>query len=204
MKNITEIEKRNLSSKHQPSMEFLQFIPGIWVNGQYFWLCNQAEKVIYQEAIVVKVKQEQVHSKIRLSNVFVSNHGNEKKEIKLLGMYLSPNIHYNNLTFISPAESRIFHYVDQHVFLVNGIFNATGLKEYTTVPLWSAFTNRIWSSLANGSLQFQPMAKGPAASIFAMKMSLDPHMKNKMSTWSITGSRKSELVSLEQALLKRE
>jgi hypothetical protein len=202
MRNITEIKKGNLSSKHQPSRDLLQFIPGIWVNEKYYWLYNQAEKVVYDEALIVRTKQEQIHSKIRFSNVFVSNHSSQIKEIKLLGMYLFPDIHHENLTFISPSESRIFHHANQHVFLVNGNFNGTGLKEYTTIPLWSAFTDRIWSSLKTGSLRYQPMVKGQAASIFAMKMMIQPHMTNKMSTWTIAASRKSELVALEQGLLK--
>jgi hypothetical protein len=45
------------------------------------------------------------------------------------------------------------------------------------------------------------MAKGAAASIFAMKMSISPHETDRMSTWAISGSSKNELTSLEKALI---
>lgn len=200
--NLTEQQKNILSSKRQFSMEALQFIPGIWVNGKYIWLQNSTEKVIYEEELIIKVKKEQIHSKIRFSSIYVSNHSRHKKEIKVLAMHHSSNVRQDSLTFISPSDNRIFHAMDGNVFLVNAKFDGSGLKEYTTMPQWNAYTDQIWSSLQTGNLKYLPMTGGPGASIFAMKMDIGSHETCKMNTWTILGSNKNEIISMEQALLK--
>jgi hypothetical protein len=186
----------------QNIVEQLQFVPGIWVNGQYFWMNSSMEKVIYEEELVVKVKQEQIHSKIRFSNIYVSNHSNREKEIKILVMHQYPNPSHEQLTFISPLDNRIFHLANKNVYMVNGQYEGKGLKEYTTMAQWNVFTDQIWNSLRKGTLKYQPMAKGLAASIFTIKMTIGPHQTNKVNTWAISGNNKSEVISLEQALLK--
>ncbi|ETI67036.1 hypothetical protein BAVI_19684 [Neobacillus vireti LMG 21834] len=203
MINLTESQNNQQIPKHQQPFETLQFIPGIWVNGMSFWLQNCTEKVIYNEELVIKVKPDQVHSKIRLAHIYVSNHSEQKKEIKVLAMHHYSTIRQDNVTFISPTDKRIFHHSNNHVFLVNGQFHGEGLKEYTTIPQWYAYTDQIWSSVQRGSLKYQPLAKGPAASIFAMKVSVEPRETSRMTTWSITGTNKNELISMEEGLLKR-
>ena len=118
-------------------------------------------------------------------------------------MHHYANIKQDNLTFVSPTDNRIFHVADNGVYLVNSKFEGYGMKEYTTIPQWSASTDQIWSSLHKGSLKYQPMAGGPAASIFAIKMSLDQHETKKMNAWTIAGTSKNELISMEQGLIKR-
>jgi hypothetical protein len=202
--NLTKSEKNKQTSKHQTPMASLQFIPGIWVNGKYLWLQNSLEKVIYDEEIIINVKLEQPHSKICLSSVYVSNHSNQTKEIKVLAMHHCSFIAHDSLTFVSPTDNRIFHHVEKQIFLVNAHCNGLGMTENTAMPQWSVYTDQIWSSLQKGNLKYQPMAKGPAASIFAMKMSIGPHKTSKMKTWTITGSNKNELILMEQALLKNK
>jgi hypothetical protein len=186
----------------QHNVEQLQLTPGIWVDGKYYWIQTCMEKVIYDEGIVLKVKQEQVHSKIRLSNIYVSNHSKQEKEIKILVMHHYPNPSYEQLTFVSPTDNRIFHFANKNVFMVNSYYKGAGLKEYTTGPQWNVFTNQLWSSLAKGTLKYQPMAKGLAASVFNIKLKLGPNETEKVSTWAITGESKNEVLILEQALLK--
>lgn len=200
--NLTEPQKNKQTTTHQLPMESLQFIPGIWVNGKYLWLHNCTEKVIYDEEVIINVKQKQPHSKIRFSSVYVGNHSNQVKEIKLLAMHHYSNVHQDNLTFVSPTDNRIFHHANEHVFLVNAEYNGLGMKEYTTMPQWNVYTDQIWSSLKKGNLKYQPMANGPAASIFSIKMSIGPHETSKLNTWTITGTNKNELISMEQALFK--
>jgi hypothetical protein len=180
----------------------LQFIPGIWVDGNYFWLQNSTEMLIYEEELVIKVKQEHKHSKIHFSSVYVSNHSHQTKEIKILAMHHYPNVSGEQLTFVSPSENRIFHLANKNVYMVNGEYHGCGIKEYTTVPQWKGFTDQIWSSLKKGSLIYQPMAKGLASSIFIFKMTIKPRETNKMNTWVINGTNKNEVISLEQVLLK--
>ncbi|WHY65716.1 hypothetical protein [Neobacillus sp. SuZ13] len=200
--NIIEQLQQKKPSLQLPQ-ETLQFIPGLWVNGKYFWLQDCKEKVLHNEEIIIKVKQEQPHSKIRYSSVFISNHSKEKKEIKLLAMHYYPLVIQDNLVFVSPTDKRIFHHANNNIYLVNGEHNGVGMKEYTAMQQWKVFTDQIWSSLQKGSLNYLPMAKTPASSIFSIKMSLGPHEIGKMNTWTITGSNKNELLSMEQALIKQ-
>lgn len=199
--NIFEIVKDEYPPK-QTIAEQLQFVPGLWVNGQYFWMHTSMEKVIYEEEMVLKVKQEQVHSKIRLSNIYVRNHSNRTKEIKLLVMHHYPNSSHEQLTFVSPSDNRIFHLANKNVYMVNGLYQGQPIKEYTTMSQWNVFTDQIWNSLKKGTLKYQPMAKGLASSIFTIKMTILPHETQKVNTWAISGKDKNEVLSLEQALLK--
>ena len=202
MMNLTEPLKNKQSPFLNASADQLQFIPGIWVDGKYFWLQNCTEKVMYDEELIIKVKQEQIHSKIRFSSVYVSNHSQKTKEIKILAMYHYPSIYGEQLTFISPSENRIFHLANSNVYMVNGQYHGAGIKECTTMPQWNAFTDQIWSSLEKGSLMYQPMVKGLAASIFTVKMTINHHETKKMSTWAINGTNKNDVISLERVLLK--
>lgn len=202
MMNQTEPVKNKQSPVLHASDDQLQFFPGIWVDGKYFWLQNSNEKVFYDEELVIKVKQEPIHSKIRFSSVYVSNHGQHAKEIKILAMYHYPHVSREQLTFVSPSENRIFHLVNNNVYMVNGQYREVGIKECTAMPQWNVFTDKIWSSLKKGSLMYQPMAKGLASSIFTIKMTINPHETNKMNTWVINGTSKNEVISLEQVLLK--
>jgi hypothetical protein len=199
--NIYEMVENEQPPK-QKIVEQLQFVPGIWVDGQYYWLNTSMEKVIYEEELVLKVKQEQIHSKIRLSNIYVSNHSDREKEVKILVMHQYPNPCHEQLTFISPTENRIFHLADKKIHMVNGQFHGKPLTECTTMSQWNVFTDQIWNSIEKGILKYQPMAKGLSASIFALKMTLKPHETKKVHTWAINGKDKNEVLFLEQALLK--
>ncbi|MCM3725119.1 hypothetical protein M3226_05325 [Neobacillus cucumis] len=203
MNLTTELQNTKHNSSLEPAMESLQFVPGVWLNGKYIWLQDTMEKALYDEALVIKVKQEQIHTKINLSSVFVSNHSHITKHIHILGMHHFLNVGQENLTFVSPIENHIIHHANTQVYIVNGHCNQASMKEFTTVPLWNAYTDRIWSSLKKGNLKYQPMAKGPAASIFKMTTSIEPRQTRKMATWTISGASKNELILLEKALLKK-
>ncbi|MEH7303970.1 hypothetical protein [Neobacillus drentensis] len=201
--NLIEQLQKTKPKPRQLQQETLQFIPGLWVNGKYVWLQDCNEKVINEEEIIIKVKQEQPHSKICFSSVYIHNHSKETKEVKFLAMHYYSNVIQDNLAFISPIDNRIFHLANKNIYLVNGDYNGEGTKEYTAMPQWNVFTDRIWSSLQKGRLNYHPMAKSPAASVFTIKMTLGSHDIGKMNTWTITGSDKNELLSMEQALLKQ-
>ena len=182
-------------------LEQLEFIPGVWLNGNCFWLQNSGEKVIYDEEVIVKVKQEQIHSKIRFFNLYVSNHSSKIKEMKVLATYHCSHVSPDQFSFVSPAENVIFHLTNKNVYLVNGHCNGTGIMEYSIQPHWKVFTDQVWNCQKKGKLKYQPMAKGDSSSILAMKVSIKPHETIKISTWSIKGKNKNELISLDKALL---
>ncbi|AZU63335.1 hypothetical protein [Neobacillus mesonae] len=202
MINIIELQKMKQFSKRKSSIGQLQLIPGIWINGKYFWLQNQMEKVIYEEGLIIKIKQKPIHSKIHYYRVFVSNHSNQAKDVKILAMHHFQNVNQDSLAFVSPTEQRIFHHSEEKVFLVNLKHNESEVKEYTTMPLWNVYTDQIWSSLDNGTLRYQPMAKGPAASILAENITVYPQKTETLSSWAIIGKNKREVLAIEQALLK--
>src|SRR5574342_609563 len=118
MNKIKQLQQKKPSP--QLPHETLQFIPGLWVNGKYFWLQDCKEKVLHYEEIIIKVKEEQPHSKIRYSSVYISNHSKETKGIKVLAMHYYPIVTQDNLAFVSPTDKRIFHHANNNIYLVNG------------------------------------------------------------------------------------
>jgi len=184
------------------SLEQLKFIPGIWTNGKVYWLQQSNEKIIKEEELVIKVKQEHIHSKINLSSVYVSNHSNETKEIKFLAQHHYTNVSQEQFTFVSPKENLIFHLAGGKFFLVNGGCDGKGIQDSTIQPYWRIYIDQIWSSIQKGNLQYQPMSKGPAVSIFTLKTTIEPRETKKINSWAICGANKNEVFSLNQALLK--
>jgi hypothetical protein len=187
---------------HHSPIAQLHYTPGIWVNGNYYWLQTSSEKIMYEEEISLTVKQEQIHSKIRFNHMNVTNHSKQSKELKILAMHHHSRISQDHFTFVSPKDQVIFHLANKEVFLVNGQFNGVGLNEYTIQPYWNVFTDKIWSSQEKGNLKYQPMGKGAAASIFTLKAEVKPHQTIKLHTWAIKGASKREIMALDQALLK--
>ncbi|MEH7109490.1 hypothetical protein [Bacillus sp. JJ1764] len=196
MMNVIETNKSSLSSL---SFKHVEFVPGIWIKGKCIWLQNCTEKVLVEEGIVFKIKHEQVHSRIRYTTIYVSNFSNGPKELKIVGMHYIPD--FNHLAFVSPSDQRVFHIADDKILLVNGRCQDSFVKEYTTIPLWTARSDKIWSSLQTGILKYQPMAKGPAASILAFDLKLGAHETKKFNTWEIIGTNKNEILSMEKALM---
>ncbi|MDP4085222.1 MAG: hypothetical protein Q8934_11490 [Bacillota bacterium] len=202
MINITELKNNSHFVPRFTELEQLDYIPGIWINGKSYWLQDSTEKVIYDEAVMLNVKQEQIHSKIRLFNHFISNHSDEQKELKVLGMHHYSNLSKEQFTFIAPAENVIYHLNNSQIFLVNGQYGTAGIKDYTIQPFWNVFTDEMWSNQEKGILKFQPLAKGHCASVLTFDITLNPHETVKLSTWNIKGKTKRELLTLNKALLK--
>jgi hypothetical protein len=187
---------------HHAPIAQLHYTPGIWVNGKYYWLQNSREKIMYEEGISFTVKENQIHTNIRLNQVHVTNHTNQAKKVKVLTMHHHSRISQEHFTFASPKDQVIFHLADKEVFLVNGRVNGNGLNEYTIQPYWNIFTDKIWSNQEKGYLKYQPMAKGAAASIFSLAADVNPHQTVNLHTWAIKGTGKREVFKLNQALLK--
>src|SRR4051812_5718330 len=103
MNLIEQLQKTKPKPSCHLPQETLQFIPGLWINGQYIWLQDCKEKVFNDDEIIIKVKEDQPHSKIRFSSVYISNHSKETKEIKILAMHYYPNVIQDNMAFVSPA-----------------------------------------------------------------------------------------------------
>lgn len=179
----------------------LHFTAGIWLNGEYCWLQNSNEKMFYDEQIFVKVKQMQLHSKIQVNEIFVSNRSMKSKRVKILAMHHHSRISQEQLTFASPKDQVIFHIANHEMFLVNGHCNG-GIKEYSVQPYWNVLTDNIWACQKKGRLKYQPMAKGPAVSIFTLEAEVKPNEMHKFNIWNIKGKDKQELIKQEQVLLK--
>jgi hypothetical protein len=202
MININEsIYNQQFTFHHSPLAQ-LHYTPGIWVNGNYYWLQNNREKIMVEEGITINVKEEQVHSNIQMNQIYVTNHTNQRKEVKILSMHHHSRISPEHFTFVSPKDKVIFHIANKEVFLVKGQCNGKSMNEYTIQPYWNVFTDRIWSSKEKGHLKYQPLAKGAAASIFTMKAEIDARKTIKLHSWMIRGNSKQEIIQLDKALLK--
>jgi hypothetical protein len=180
----------------------LQLVIGIWINGQTYWLHNQSEKIITNEKLTVKIKQENIFSKIRNSHILMTNHDQLEKNVKIVLMHRYTHASKDHLAFISPTDQVIFHLANKKVFLVNGKCEGQAIQQATIQPFWSINTGYMWSCENKGTLKYQPMAKGIAVSMFTFNLSIPSHETRMASTWTIQGEAKSELLNVNEALLK--
>jgi hypothetical protein len=180
----------------------LQLVIGIWINGQTYWLHNQSEKIITNEKLTVKIKQENIFSKIRNSHILMTNHDQLEKNVKIVLMHRYIHASKDHLAFISPTDQVIFHLANKKVFLVNGQCEGQAIQQATIQPFWSINTGYMWSCENKGTLKYQPMAKGIAVSMFTFNLSIPSHETRTASTWTIQGEAKSELLNVNEALLK--
>jgi hypothetical protein len=199
MKPLMEIKESKLEEILLPQ---LQMVIGLWINGQTYWLNNHNEKIITREHLTVKIKQEYLFSKIRNSQIFITNHDEIEKNIKLLVMHRYVHASKDHLAFISPSEQVIFHLAHKKVFLINGYFEEQFIQQATIQPFWNMNTEQMWSNTSKGILKYQPMAKGFAVSMFTLNGCIPPHETKKATTWAIQGETKSELLKVNQTLLK--
>jgi hypothetical protein len=180
----------------------LQLVIGIWINGQTYWLHNQSEKIITNEKLTVKIKQENIFSKIRNSHILMTNHDQLEKNVKIVLMHRYIHASKDHLAFISPTDQVIFHLANKKVFLVNGKCEGQAIQQATIQPFWSINSGYMWSCENKGTLKYQPMAKGIAVSMFTFNLSIPSHETRMASTWTIQGEAKSELLNVNEALLK--
>lgn len=202
MIKLTEPKGNDCSVLIPESIEEMHYIPGLWLNGKRYWLQNCSEKILYQEEVMVKIKQEHVHSRIRLFHLVVSNHSDQIKLTKLISMHHHPKISQEHFAFISPTDHVVLHLANKDMYMINGFCNGTFINECTLQPYLNIFTDEIWSCREKGKLKYVPMIKGPSASILAMDIAIKPHETVTLSTWIIKGKEKQELVSLDKAIIK--
>ncbi|MFD2446062.1 hypothetical protein ACFSO7_19060 [Bacillus sp. CGMCC 1.16607] len=191
------------SQQDEVMLSQLKMVIGIWVNSQIYWLYNQSEKIISKEQLTINVKDEHIHSKVRSSNIYITNHNQYAKEMKLIIMHRYVQASKDHFTFISPSEQVIFHLANKKVFLVNGHYEDQLMQQATIQPFWTMNTDNMWTCKEKGILKYQPMAKGLAVSLFTLNLSIPSNETKKASTWTIQGEAKSELSKLNTTLLKK-
>ncbi len=189
-------------AKCEPVRKPWIFNPGIWVDGKVYWLGNRTEKLLPQEELSVKIKQANVHSKIEFFDIYVTNHSKNQKKAKLILMQLFADGAKEQFSFVSPNETAIYHFVDKKIYLVNGLNNNSLMKQCTVQPIWNVSTERLWNSMDTGRLSYQPMAKGAAASLFSLDLTMYPRETRKSSCWIIEGTEKNAVEYLNKLLLK--
>lgn len=193
--------------------EGIDVIPGVWINGETYWLTSGIESMIPEEGISVYLKKEEGPSEVNVYHVSITNFRERQLHVKLLIQNrhsLSGN-EINNIfeetyhfSFISPSEKVVFHLDHDHVYLANGFFQGTESGASTVQSIRNVFTDNIWNCPRTGKLKYNPMAKGDAVSLFLY----DFHFKGKQTlegkTWVIRGKDESELVKINETLLKTD
>ena len=190
--------EENFESGRKP----LIFSPGIWVNGKVYWLGNVTEKLLLQEDLSIKIKQTNVHSRVEFFDLYVTNHSKTGKKAKLILMQRHADSANEQFSFVSPNEDVIFHFADKRIYLVNGLNSNGRMKQCTVQPIWNVSTERLWNCRESGKLNYQPMAKGSAASLFSLDLKMKPRETQKSSCWIIEGNEKNTVVQLNAMLLK--
>ncbi|UII54866.1 hypothetical protein LS684_14530 [Cytobacillus spongiae] len=190
------------SYSEEPVRYGLKLTPGLWVEGKMYWLMNGMEKLLHEEEISIQVKQEQIHSKARYFDMYVTNHLSFPRKVKLFFMYHHEFSTREHFSFISPSDNVIFHLANSQVFLVNARTSEKRMGQCTIQPYWDVSTGAIWSNKEKGFLKYAPMAKGTSASICSLDIEIPGNQTRKGSSWMIEGSSKTELLKFNQALLK--
>lgn len=189
-----------LTDKDGKTTEHLIVTPGIWIDGKTYWLRDSHEKLIPEEEISIRVKDSSIHSKSKIHDMFIKNHGNKLRNVKILFMHQNPCMTKELLTFVSPAEKAIFHIKNHFIYLVNGQCQGKPMDQMTVQPFWNFHTERIWQSPAKGILRYHPMAKGMMVSIFSLEASVPINEICKASTWTVFSHNKNELEQLNRQL----
>lgn len=180
----------------------LIFTPGLWVNGKIYWLGKCSEKLIPLDDLSIKIRQANIHSKVDLFDIFVTNHSQNSKKAKLILMQRHADAANEHFSFVSPTEEVIYHFVEKKIILVNGMNETGKMKQCTVQPLWNINTERLWNCRQSGTLNYQPMAKGASASLFSLDLKIGPRETQKSSCWSIEGTEKNSVINMNKLLLK--
>ena len=194
-KDIQTVQRKLLKKK-------LTTTPGVWIDGKTYWIQNGYEKLIPEHSISVHVKQIQKHSKIQYNEIFVRNHSQQKKALKILVLNYFTKAYQEHLSFVSPTENVIYHSIDDQLYLVNGEHNNSSIEQRTVQHIWNVHTDHIWSNNENGILKYQPMAKGSSVSIFSLNMDVKPQSTGICRAWSITGTEKKDILDMNRILMK--
>ncbi|NMD71851.1 hypothetical protein HHO41_16250 [Bacillus sp. DNRA2] len=193
--------KRN-SSPHSRLQTILIPKIGLWIDGKTFWIKSGNEKLIPEKQISVRVNQRAIHSKIKLFDIFVTNHNEKMRKLKIIVMHSFERFSQDDLTFFSPIEKVIYHLAKRTMYLVNGHMNGNVIKDYTVQPIWNVYSDKFWKCPNSGTLNFQPMAHGPSNSLFTFNMDIPGSQTKLANTWMIAGESKEELIHLNKAVLK--
>ena len=199
----TSTQSHDHSLKNKGKRIFLKTKIGIWIDGKLYWLRHGTEKILLEESITISIRQEAIHSDICLSNIFVTNHNGNEREVKIFVMHYHDDHSADQFTFISPTEKVIYHLANGSVFLVNGHMDGEFMKEYSIQPIWNVETDEFWNCKNKGTLFYQPMFRGLACSVFSINIALPGLTTSQGNTWIITGESKSKLIQLNQVLAKK-
>lgn len=193
-----------LEREKEPANEFtysrLTVTLGLWVDGKLYWIGENQEKLIPEEALSIRVKVGSCHSKANTQEVFIKNHGKETRNIRMLFIHHHRRVSREHLTFVSPVERAIFHVRNENIFLVNGQCQGETIEQATVQPLWNLHTEHIWDSIENGVLKYQPVSKGLMASLFSLKANVKVNETCKAIAWIIFGDNKNELIQLNKVV----
>ena len=203
MKTETCIQSQFFGEIDQAKKVGLSVIIGVWVNGKTYWMKPGADKLILEEGITLLLQQNIVEDKVRLYNVELSNQSKCPISTKLLIQHRYHQLDNSHLSFISPSENVVFHLAGDLVHLANGNIDDGKIKRICTVqPLWNIYSNKIWDCPESGTIQYRPMAKGQVASLFIYDFKSIGKGTYRGKSWVISGENETELIKLNEALLK--
>lgn len=188
--------------RKKKAINHLIFTPGIWINGEIYWLKNKNERFFISEGISVKIHQRSTISKVNFFDIFVTNHHKNERQVKLLMMYHHPYQKKEHFSFISPVEKVIYYFSGGFMHLINGSYNGNGFNHYTVQPEWNITNNIFWDCHEKGTLKYQPMLRGSATSIYTFDLKIGGREVHKCSSWSILGTNNNEIQEINKRLTK--
>jgi hypothetical protein len=196
----TDTQSHSQSNEPSLSRSFLSTKIGLWTDKKLYWLQNSSEKLLLEESLTISIREQPIHSDICLSNIYITNHSSQARNLKIFVMHYHENHLADQFTFVSPTEKVIYHLANGSVFLVNGHMNGKYMNEYSVQPIWNFETDQFWKNKNKGTLNYQPMYRGPSCSIFSIDILILGSSTAKGNAWIITGDSKNKMIQLNQVL----
>lgn len=201
MKTIT-FPLLNVNNEYEQSPGKLLTSVAIWTKEKTYWMKNVREKVLVEEALTIKMVEKQIHSDVQYANIFVKNHSPDHRSLKLLVVHHFAEIMKEQFCFVAPTDQLVYHLARQQIYLANGYCNGVSIRQATVQPLWNIQSDQFWKCPQQGILKYQPLSKGPAASIFVLDLQIAPQETERAAIWTISSKTKEVVNALNDSLLK--
>lgn len=193
---------------------------GVWVDGEFSWVHSSEwtsrtymvgnSPFLYSEArndrlsLTIKI-DEALHpgEPLYFKRIVILNDEKVNRNIRLFFYQNVSRSRIRDTAFFAPKENVMFHYDHDKCWLFNGSFGNRGIVQYTTFnqvqykPLENHCLNQ-----REGSLFFNPIAKGNVTSILALEANALPYESIPAYYWLVASANKNEAMLLNQNVLE--
>jgi oligosaccharide amylase len=193
---------------------------GVWIDGSFTWLSSKDWEIqpdYHQESLVTfsqafhremqvsLIFEDGVHQRenIFIRRITVENHSGYEREVRLffhqdLTIY---ETEVGDTVFYEPKLKVIVHYKRNRYFLFNGLFDESGINQYTTGIKRFQSAEGTWRDAEDGHLHQNPIAQGSIDSTFSVESTLQPNEVKSAFFWMTVGKTLEEVTNLNDYIV---